>query len=1220
MSTPTYIFHDSGVDVCQQDTLVIYLKDEGIDRADGHEVFKLGKSRDSKSNGLSAVERARGRYQGKGFFDACLTFNLSKVCELMGVPYTPALLANPAQDPKFDDWLRARLLKPWKSASHLRGKVKTNDAGVEELLGHKRELRQELVKAIAEICGFAKKSPKPLFQLYAYQRPVAQLLMAALLKWEKALMQCFGGYGKSATALDLAVRLYKGRGYALILSPVKVTIQDFKTTALKFKFGEQQLEANVRELKDIKSEAQFLKWIAQCEAAGMVPVVIDTVQSARGKDKADAEDFEDVFDEKEREKLEKELRKLDKRYAFLKAAECFLLMRDETHLHFAADQTSQVLAKLKPKYTLDMTATITARENAAFKYENEAVVTFGLLEALLAKRDGTDPILARLPNLELMACTHLELPKECQTELRAEANINGQKVFDFKKGRLTYPTTALEVIDMTFSLGAYGTGVKPEWKACTLGREVTQTGTAMLIVPRGGKEGGAREKIDFIVKLINTRRGDQALVISSYEFDHRLAIAGITKTSKDVLEDLRKEAGSRKLIIVTHHKLLTGVNLPALEGIALWDKIGSQALFMQTEYRLFREYEDELFGLKKTTKMVVYEPGVAIHDSSALQAMSAELRDGAARTSRPVKEIEHLFGLSVYTNAGLREVTHVEMEAAYQAQLRAKELELYEEATDPAVRGALGDEGLEAVYTHDVVGQGANKGSGIDATGVSDDNGAKTTKPGEPAKKAEKEREEQRRRQLEVLCAMLRQLKLFAAHDSVTNKLDALEVAKSEVLRGCWGDVNQQLLIFALAQGTLLDWANNHLRLVLNGIKDPLLEMVGTLGPKQPKEGQQQIILDNATVTDLVGRVRITPKTVLAVNPKSGALVRALQKRWPSVKIWAVSENSVFDRQLQELDVTTLQVDEDGRCSTMDDMKFDLVIGNPPYKRSMHLEFLKLGLDHLAENGELVFVHPAEWLVQKRDTRNQRAIYKPLRDRLSAKQVDITLVDNPWPQVGLYVPLTVTLIGPGEGATLTDTRTQAYGGTKLTPKPTIKLDTLDEATQWGSPKQVASFLTKVWSHPERWHNKARNGSGAWYVNLSGITGNGKTVIDDYDGTKRAVYNMWSLVNSTSLEITDKPQVAKPQAGKAEGNEKVWVPFSTKEEAQHALDFLTRTRFMKALMAICKIDQHVWSGKLLDAVPWLDWTQEWNDAKLASFFNLSAEELATIDEIVDTITL
>ena len=43
----TIIWHDSGIDVCQQDTMVLYVKDTGTDDVTGLPTFKLGKARGS---------------------------------------------------------------------------------------------------------------------------------------------------------------------------------------------------------------------------------------------------------------------------------------------------------------------------------------------------------------------------------------------------------------------------------------------------------------------------------------------------------------------------------------------------------------------------------------------------------------------------------------------------------------------------------------------------------------------------------------------------------------------------------------------------------------------------------------------------------------------------------------------------------------------------------------------------------------------------------------------------------------------------------------------------------------------------------------------------------------------------------------------------------------------------------------------------------------------
>lgn len=1162
----TIIWHDSGKDICQQDTMVLYVKDTGTDDVTGLPTFKLGKARASDTNGQTALARAKGRYGGKGRFPLLFTINLSKVCELMGVPLTPELLNSPAQDPKFDDWVRARLPETWGSAAHMRGKLKTNDAGIEELVGHTPALNDQLVKVIAEIVGLAKRSPKPRFQLRDYQRPVAQKLLSVLIKHQLALMQCFGGYGKSATSLDLAVHLYKGQGYALMLSPVKMTIQDIITNSQQFKFGEKQLEVDVKELKSLTATS-FLRWLARCETNNKVPVVTDTVQSVRGKDKASDEDLEELNDD-ERVKFEKELRKLDKRYAFLRAEPCFMLIRDETHLHYAAHQTSRVLAKLQPEFTLDMTATITARENMAFKYEEDAVITFGLIEALFAKEERTDDALMALPNLRLQACTHLDLSDVCIAELGAGANINGQKVFAFKAGRLLYPTTALEVLDMTFSLGAYGDGRRPVWKACTLDREIHQTGCAMLIVPRGDKEGNVKDKIDAIVKLMNITREAQAYFVSSYEFDHRLAVAPAHMTSIDIMETLRKEADGRKLVIVTHRKLLIGVNLPQLEGIALWDRIGSQALFMQVEFRLFRPYEDALNGRKVETRMVVYEPGVAIADSSALQAISAELRDGAQRTGRAVKEIEHLVGLSVYTSAGLRDVTHIEMEAAYQAQLFAKQQALFGVVSMSIVLDQLGEKGLEEVLAFPAQGKGGGGGGGDnEKTGVTDDNGARTFKPGQKTPAEGRESEAQQQNML-ILCAMLEQLKLFSVHGG-RGSLDSMEVARTPLMESCWGESNVKFLQGALEQGTLKNWADEHLRAKKLDFRDG-----GNLGPSNPLKGgsQQRIVLDNYIVMGLLwSKVKghQQPKSILLINPKSALALLEAKRRYPLAEIHALVMDTTFNQNLLELGLTSKQIHLFREDNIITDMKFDIIIGNPPYLNGMHIKIIKSCLTILTDDGVCIMIHPSTPYIRPKN--------EGLRERL----VELKLIDakSIWPNVKLWVPLAVAVLKKNEQESfILVGHGRVSAAAELTPfglVPAVE----------GIKKKLSAGLTLK--------EKATRGNadGPFIVMVSGIAGNAQA---------RDMYFL--LPQRAELETHVKTVPGR------------WHNFSFETHAE-ALNF-TRYLTSKLAMAGCatnKINQNLGNFEL-STIPWLDFTKHWTDDALYEHFNLTKEEIAWVEAL------
>lgn len=306
------------------------------------------------------------------------------------------------------------------------------------------------------------------------------------------------------------------------------------------------------------------------------------------------------------------------------------------------------------------------------------------------------------------------------------------------------------------------------------------------------------------------------------------------------------------------------------------------------------------------------------------------------------------------------------------------------------------------------------------------------------------------------------------------------------------------------------------------------------------------------------------------------------------------------------------------------DMKFDVIIANPPYNRGLHLKFLNKTLDYLNYNGELIFIHPSEWLVQKKQTSTTKK-YNILKNTLDKNTIDIRFINNPWKNGGalLFVPLVITKITNNKISKIsfTDERTEGYGKIILKPKDTISLNTLNEITIFGDVKLTNKTISKVFTYCKNfnWKDKTLIYNGDFYVNLSRLSGNGYTDILYTDGVKRKISNMYSLINSTSLNITNKPQRARAQGKNTIGNEKIWISFNTEYEAINCLNFLKKCKFFKFYLSILKIDQNA-ANNLLEFLPWLDWTQEWTDDKIIKFFDLTEEEVANIDEVINIITI
>ena len=91
-------------------------------------------------------------------------------------------------------------------------------------------------------------------------------------------------------------------------------------------------------------------------------------------------------------------------------------------------------------------------------------------------------------------------------------------------------------------------------------------------------------------------------------------------------------------------------------------------------------------------------------------------------------------------------------------------------------------------------------------------------------------------------------------------------------------------------------------------------------------------------------------------------------------------------------------------------MKFDYIIQNPPYNKSLHLDFLEKGLDLLTEKGRMVIIEPATWLINIRKNGKGKR-YDAIKKRIEG-HVEKVVIENLNKDfgTGLYVPFATTTI------------------------------------------------------------------------------------------------------------------------------------------------------------------------------------------------------------------
>jgi hypothetical protein len=230
----------------------------------------------------------------------------------------------------------------------------------------------------------------------------------------------------------------------------------------------------------------------------------------------------------------------------------------------------------------------------------------------------------------------------------------------------------------------------------------------------------------------------------------------------------------------------------------------------------------------------------------------------------------------------------------------------------------------------------------------------------------------------------------------------------------------------------------------------------------------------------------------------------------------------------------------------MDEKKkeFDVIIGNPPYKRGLHLTILEKCVELLSNNGQLLFVHPGEWLSQLR-TNGKGSYYQQLREQLSPITKSIEFRNgNQEMNIGLYVPLSITHLDKNK---LSNNKKILFKNNGIN----YNVSHLNEINPWYNAIVLKQILNKCVSSISL-KNVLKQFKGNYYVSFNGITGGGFLNIEYYDGIKRNTSNMFNLIGNTCNFVSNKPVISRPSKKGKEGNQKLWVSFKSEQEAYNFL--------------------------------------------------------------------
>jgi len=265
-------------------------------------------------------------------------------------------------------------------------------------------------------------------------------------------------------------------------------------------------------------------------------------------------------------------------------------------------------------------------------------------------------------------------------------------------------------------------------------------------------------------------------------------------------------------------------------------------------------------------------------------------------------------------------------------------------------------------------------------------------------------------------------------------------------------------------------------------------------------------------------------------------------------------------------------------------MKFDVVVGNPPFLGKTYINFLNLA--YKLSNRYVIFIHPSMIYL------NQRPVIRRPNElfyySISNKILDIKLFhsENYFKEIALMTPMAMTYMDKSKISNNIEIIDDVH-------KKTYTVNNIKNIHLFeGTGNIFSSLKNKILTIAQKDNmSKHSMSEGTYYVNVAKVRGHttsnkDKWVSDDF----------YTFFQKNTYVSKQKQQT--------------YFGFNDEKTANNFLNYL-KTDFARFCLALYKTSM-TQSGSELLSIPWLNFSQEWADKKLYKHFNLTDEEIKFIE--------
>ena len=278
--------------------------------------------------------------------------------------------------------------------------------------------------------------------------------------------------------------------------------------------------------------------------------------------------------------------------------------------------------------------------------------------------------------------------------------------------------------------------------------------------------------------------------------------------------------------------------------------------------------------------------------------------------------------------------------------------------------------------------------------------------------------------------------------------------------------------------------------------------------------------------------------------------------------------------------------------------KFDYIIQNPPYKRSLHLEFFNKCIDFLNDKGQMIIIEPSQWLTNIRHTNK---LSEEIKEKINGHVKSIIIENlNKEFNIANYTLLSISNIDFSKE--YKEINFKCCGEEKI-------ITNLNDANLVGTYKVIKSILDKCvkFDVMKNHKNKLDNFYLRYTYIISSWASHGYFSAVDYVKHKCGTFYC-TYISPTLHKDDNKIYLEIPKT--KNGNISLFIN-GTKEELENWKYYILNNKLPLFINICMTIDQH---NNSENYVPWLV-DRKYTDEEIYKKLDLNQEEIDLIDKTI-----